>query len=172
MRWNEPLTTVKGRERLFNRPGIMVPIMLGTAMFVALVCALCGCIAIRVRTGSWHWPLSALISAAFGGFIGLVISIQQRVRFFPQEIELRSEDFSVRDTHERQMRYDQLRAFSLVQPTRGGTVYRLLMLYPRTGRAFSIGIPEDVTDEQIHACLRDHAPFATIIDDEALKPNF
>ena len=43
------------------------------------------------------------------------------------------------------------------------------MLYPLTGRAFSIGIPDTVTDEQLCGHFRDRVPFVTIIDDEVLS---
>lgn len=89
---------------------------------------------------------------------------------FDAEAELRSDDFSVRDeTQERQLRYDQLRGYSLMESVSDGQRLHLLMLYPQSGRALSIGLPESVTDAQIHAYLSDHAPFVTIIDDDALK---
>ena len=170
MRWTEPLGTAKGRERFWNQPRISIPVMLVGTFAGAFMCSLLGVLMTRVSTGSWHLPVSALLPAAIGGLLGLVGSFQQRVRVRPQAVELRSDEFSVRDTEERRMRYDQLRGFSLVQATVEGTLHRLLLLYPRTGRAFSIGIPETVTDEQIHGYLRERVPFVTINDDEALQP--
>ena len=169
MQWAEPSETANGRERFWNQPRITVPTMLFTTAIGALVCSFLGAAIIRICTGGWHWPTSVLISAVIGGIFGLVASFGQRVRVTPQEVELRSHDFSVWGAQEQQMRYDQLRGYSLIQPTVHGIAYRLLMLYPRTGRAFSLGIPPSVPDDQIHAYLRDHVPFVTIIDNEALN---
>jgi hypothetical protein len=167
MYWKEPLETVKGRERFWNQPSI--PFMVAATACFASLYSLLGVFGARVCTGDWHLPISVLLPAFAGALHGLAMSMGQRVQVSRQEVELREDDLSVRGTQDRQIRYDQLRGYSLIQPIIDGVVHRLLMLYPQTGGAFSVGIPETVEDEQIHRYLRGQVPFLTIIDHEALQ---
>ena len=170
MHWREPIETIQAREQFWNQPRITASIMLAVTASGVFGGALLGTLAVRILTGDWHWPTAPLLGTIFGGFFGLAFSYPRRVRVSTQEIELRSDDFSMRDdTQERQLRYDQLRGYSLMESLSDGHRLRLLVLYPQAGRALSIGLPENVTDAQIHDYLSDHAPVVTIIDDEALQ---
>lgn len=142
-------------------------------LYCSLVCALgfaiLGSVAVRIRTGSWHGATPAALFAVLGGVLGLGASFSQRTRMDRQEVELRADDFSVRGIQQHSMRYEELRGYSIVEPTIEATTHRLLILYPRSRRAFSIGIAPEIADDQIHAMLAESVPFVTIIDDEALK---
>lgn len=140
--------------------------MLAATILGALACMAVMATVIRIRSGGWHQG-SLPVFAVIGGLFGFAASFPRRVRVLPQQVELCLDDFSVQGTR---LCYAQLRGYSLIQPMDGDTTHRILMLYPQAGHAFSLGVPDFITDDQIQSHLRGRVPFVTILDDEALKP--
>ncbi len=169
MHWTEPLKTAKARAQFWNQPRISIPLMFFCALIFALILSILGSVVIRIGTGSWHGLNPARLFAVVGGILGLMVAFSQRVRIDRQEVELRAEDFSIRGLREHSMSYGELRGYSIIEAHVKTASHRLLMLYPRIGRAFSVGIIPEVTDEQIQSVIGDRVPFVTIFDDLALK---
>lgn len=166
MCWVEPRETARARARFWNQPRIIVPLMLFSVMAPFAFLALLAAIGIRLNSGSWEWKLPMLSGTVAGLGFGLVAFINRHPAT-QQEIELRTEDFVIHGTPECCMSYDRLRGHSIIQAPLGNTVCRALLLYPKTNGQFSIGLPETICDNTIHAVLSKRLPFLTIFDEKS-----
>jgi len=122
----------------------------------------------RIVYGHWGWPATAVLGATMGLLIGLSEVFYRRYPTKRQEIELRTDDFTIKGTRQCTLRYDALRGYSIIKPE--DTPNRVLILYPivETGQ-YSIGIPDDVADNIIHAIIAGRIPFVSIIDEQAFE---
>ena len=171
MHWTEPRQSAIAQASILSPPALVLRMsaLLGSA--VATSIALLFLLANRSRTGVWAW----WDAVGIGAIVGAIYAVATAVSRLPlvtakrQKIDLRPREFWIRGDREFTVRYDELRGYSIIMPSLGGTRLRTLLLYPRTDGQFSIGIPEQVGDEAIHQLLGPEVPFVTIIDEQALK---
>jgi len=167
MRWTEPRHSVVRRTKLFRTPARdLVLASLASALLVGAAWLL----GQRWEHGVW----AVRGGVVFGGTTGALVAVVGALHNLRlilrkrQRIDLGSQQFWIRGDREFILPYSTLRGYSILS----SDDRRTLLLYPQSDGAFSIGIPSAVADEDIHAMIRAHALFVTIIDDQALKrPN-
>jgi hypothetical protein len=166
LQWIEPKSTAVGRAKFRNELRVSpLALILGGALIFATVLT----VASRIASSAWHLPSSIAIGLIIGGLLGAYNASIGRFPSVQQEIDLRSDGFTIRGTKKCSLRYDELRGYSIIYPTVDGVRHKLLSFYPRDGAgAFSIGIPATVSDDAIRALIADQIPFETIIDERAL----
>jgi hypothetical protein len=165
IQWTEPKSTAVERARFRNQLRIspLVLIVGGAAIFAIMLT-----VAAWVTSGTRHLPSSIAIGLIIGGLCGAYNAWANRFPAKPQEIELHADGFTIRGTAKFSLRYNQLRGYSIIYPT-VGVRNRLLTLYPQhDAGAFSIGLPDTVSDDAIRDLIADQIPFETIIDERAL----
>jgi hypothetical protein len=166
IQWTEPQGIAVERAKIRNQfrrsPLILISLF-------AVVLGIVVPVVIRVTSGTWHLPSSVVVGVIIGALYG---AYQARAARFPakqQEIELRTDGFTICGTAKFSLRYDQLRGYSIIYPMVEGVRQRLLTLYPRDDAgAFSIGIPATISDDAIRELIAHQIPFETIIDERAL----
>ena len=158
MNWTEPKYSASRRSSLFIFPVISV--------FVAMISFISIALIARLISGNWELEISII-----GGMAAGVIDYLSRRKHLSmrQEIEIGLEVVEIKGHTNHRIEYGAVRGYSIIDSETNGNVVRHLLIYPSSEGIFSIGIPNEITNENIVRALPTKLKFVTYIDDSATR---
>ena len=157
MEWTESQNTSRLRADALTFP--FLPLLVG------LVICLVALVLLRLATGQWQF----LISIIFGVSVGLVVRLNLMKKCGVRQIFKLSEDSIHISGHRNyELNFSEIRGFSIISVEH----FRSLVIYPKSDGFFSIGIPGDISNNEIVLSMPKSISYVTYIDEQSQRVNY
>ena len=161
MHWMESKEIASKRARELARP--IATFIFGLINFTVFL------LLVRYISGEWQFFI-CLIAGSLIGF-GQYITYY-RHHNVSQEIKIDKSGVYIKGNGEYYMEPRDIRGYSIVVADPGCPMKRGLIIYPVTDGRYSLGIPDTITDDQIHSNIPDGISYVSIIDEQSFRvPN-